>query len=130
MRHLAYLLPTLFGCYQGNPFAIVQPRSCAQLALKSPFLTEIDKRPSPDPIFYTNVSTKNDMWIIPADSAFMKAKCDQKSPTTGAMLKCNITLQDYCPNHPVDHIALPLDDKIATLVLQALQHITINLGCA
>jgi hypothetical protein len=128
---LQYLLPTLFGCYKDNPFALLRPPSCAQLALGSPFLAEIDKRPVPDPIYYTNVSTNNDMWIIPNANAFMKPKCDKKN-SSNELLKCNIILQEVCPNHPVDHVALPLDDKVAALALKSLQHLKIDktaLGC-
>jgi pimeloyl-ACP methyl ester carboxylesterase len=123
---LQYLGPTLLGCYTGNPFP--QPPSCAQMAIGSPLLAEINRRSPSDPIYYTNISTRDDVWIIPEANASMPGNCNRTS-ASGELLECNILIQKYCPTHPVDHSFLPSDDVVWRAIQQALQHRKIDPGC-
>jgi pimeloyl-ACP methyl ester carboxylesterase len=125
---MQYPFPTLFGCYLGNPFPSPSPSPCEQMAVGSALVREVNTRPANDPIYYTNVSTKDDTWIVPYTNAFMPTNCNRTN-ASGDVLECNILIQKYCPDHPVDHANLPSDDKVWALIQQSLQHRKIDLGC-
>lgn len=124
---LEYPMPTLLGCFPGNPNP---PPPCIQLAVGSTLVQQVNDRPPGDPIYYTNFATTDDAWVVPHTNSFFPYDCD-KTNGLGELLKCNIHIQTYCPQlaAPVDHVGLPFDTNVWNGIRLALLHRPIDLGC-
>jgi len=113
----------LYGC-TGKPTDAVM---CLQMRPGTQFLADINVRPPNDPIFYTNINTKNDVFTDPYTNGRMD-NCDRTN-SAGELLQCNVTVQEYCPANLVEHVGLASNGAVYSGIRQALQHSKIQLNC-
>lgn len=100
------LAPSNHGTVQplAIPAGVVCPACLEQLA-GSPFMQRLNAYPeAPEPIDYTNVTTRYDEVVIPYTSGFL----------SGPAEVTNVTLQSRCPNDVTDHLGI-IYDPIAVL---------------
>jgi triacylglycerol esterase/lipase EstA (alpha/beta hydrolase family) len=92
---------------------------CQQVVTGSPWLDALN---GDDDTFgavrYTNFATNLDLIVVPYTNSF------QRSP--GAV---NVTIQQHCPLHIVDHLTLALDGTTYSGIQDALAGRPITLGC-
>jgi pimeloyl-ACP methyl ester carboxylesterase len=121
---LELLATVLFSC-ASTP----QPAVCQQLLHGSPLIKEINQRPAGDPIYYTSLLTKNDIFVTPYTFGVMD-NCDRTN-AAGQALKCNVLVQDVdqCPTNLVDHIGLASNGVVYSGIRQALEHKPVRLDC-
>lgn len=87
------------------------PEALRQQSSGSDFLSILNEAPETYPgIRYTTIATHFDEIVFPHDKAFLPA-----GPNV-----TNITLQDQCPNEPVEHFLLAASNPVWELALQAL----------
>lgn len=87
--------------------------SCHQQATDSPFLRRLNRGDeTPGPVSYTQISTTYDEVVVPYSSAFLA-----EGPRT-----TNLTIQDYCPLDPAEHVLIPTSRTAIAFTLDALTH--------
>jgi triacylglycerol lipase len=87
------------------------PEALRQQSSGSNFITALNDGGATYPgIRYTTVATRFDEIVAPYDRAFLPA----------ADNVTNITLQDQCPDEPVDHFLLAVSNPVWELANQAL----------
>jgi triacylglycerol lipase len=92
---------------------------CQQVVTGSDFLRELNGDDDTfGAVLYTNFATRLDPIVIPYTNSF------QRSP--GAV---NVTIQDQCPGHIVEHVTLSTDGTTYTGIQDALAKRPISLDC-
>ncbi|MGB0562190.1 MAG: alpha/beta fold hydrolase [Spirulinaceae cyanobacterium] len=105
------------------------PNACEQMAPNSALLQQVNNRPANDPIFYTNFTTNNDIFITPVENGWMP-NCTNPINANGISPACNIHVQTQCPNQLLlDHTSLAINGAVYSGILQALSHDEIRLDC-
>jgi hypothetical protein len=115
----------LFRCYRDA--SIPSSPFCYQIFAGAPLIQEINQRDPADPIFYTNISSRYDVFTDPDTNGKM-SNCDRKN-AAGELLQCNVPVQDFCPNNFVEHIGLASNGAVYSGIRQALAHKKIALNC-
>jgi triacylglycerol lipase len=88
--------------------------ACVEQQAGSPFLTNLNSgEETLPPVDYTVVQTRDDLVVVPYTSAFLDGPPDRVT---------NITLQQRCPGHFVDHVNIPSDPVAIQWIEDALAH--------
>lgn len=86
-------------------------RSCVQQAAGSDFLAELNNPDeTPGPVDYTQITTRYDEVVVPHTSGYL----------TPGPRSTNITLQDKCPGALAEHILIPTDRAVRSMVVHAV----------
>ena len=104
-----------------------ESKVCPQLRQGSTLINQINQRPPNDPIHYTSIMTDPDFFMNPYSVALM-SDCDRLN-AAGELLKCNVLVQEQCPNVVVDHIGLSYSGVVYSGVRQALERKPARLDC-
>ena len=96
---------TVVGAFGPTPGC----EACDEQMAGSAFLQDLNTSDeTPGDVDYTQVVTRNDEVVVPYTSGFLTG--DRST---------NITLQDYCPADPADHVSIPMDRQAIAWVLDA-----------
>jgi triacylglycerol lipase len=95
-----------------GPAALTGCEACAEQQAGSPFLANLNADDeAPPPVAYTVIQTRDDLVVIPYTSAFLNGPPNRVT---------NITLQDRCPRHFIDHVNMPSDPVALQWIENAL----------
>lgn len=115
----------LFHCFW-DP-SIPSSPMCPQLLEGSQLIQELNQRDPADPVFYTNIASRNDVFTNPDTNGKM-SNCDRTN-AAGELLQCNVAVQDFCPANLVEHVGLASNGAVYSGIRQALAHKKIALNC-